>query len=98
LGSASALEYAAQAAAAHGALLGAASSTDGAAGTAPVAHTALLAAARAVELKCLRLDGCGDALLIEVHRQHAEGDGALYDFELRAGALLARGRLTLLLS
>jgi predicted hotdog family 3-hydroxylacyl-ACP dehydratase len=95
LGSASALEYAAQAAAAHGALLGALPQSAQASRSAP---TALLASGRAVELLCLRLDQLAAELLIEVRRQHADGGGALYDFELRAGATLARGRLTLLLS
>lgn len=94
LGSAVALEYAAQAAAAHGALLGALA----------VAHqarpngTALLASARALTLQGLRLDGGAEALLVEVRRLHGEGAAAMYEFELTAGTPLARGRLSLLLA
>ncbi|HEX4050341.1 MAG TPA: hypothetical protein VHY19_05645 [Steroidobacteraceae bacterium] len=93
LGSAVALEYAAQAAAAHGALLGARA----VAHPAQAGGTALLASARALTLLDLRLDACAQALTVEVRRLHAEGGAALYEFELAAGALLARGRLSLLL-
>ncbi|HWG75965.1 MAG TPA: hypothetical protein VN660_04155 [Steroidobacteraceae bacterium] len=94
LGSAAALEYAAQAAAAHGALLGA----RGAAQPAREGRTALLASARALTLLGLRLDGGSQALIVEVRRLHVEGGAALYEFELAAGAPLARGRLGLLLA
>lgn len=93
LGSAIALEFAAQAAAAHGALLGALAMAAGA------PSSVLLASARAVRLHGLRLDTAGDApLLVEVRRLHAEAGGAVYEFTLRAGATghpLADGRLGL---
>lgn len=98
LGSAVALEYAAQAAAAHGALLGALPPSAPASQPGRAGRVALLASGRAIELLCLRLDRPGDELRIEVRRLHAEGGGALYEFELRSGAPLARGRLSLLLS
>jgi predicted hotdog family 3-hydroxylacyl-ACP dehydratase len=94
LGSAAALEYAAQAAAAHGALLGALAAAD----PAHARRTALLASGRGLTLLGLRLDACSQALIVEVRRLHAEGGGALYEFELSAGAPLARGRLSLLLA
>lgn len=94
LGSAVALEYAAQAAAAHGALLGAL----GARQDAHAGRTALVASGRGLTLLGLRLDGNSEALIVEVRRLHAEGGGALYEFELLAGAPVARGRLSLLLA
>ncbi len=94
LGSAAALEYAAQAAAAHGALLGALEATQ----HARAGRTALLASGRGLTLLGLRLDESSQALTIDVRRLHAEGGGALYEFELQAGAPLARGRLSLLLT
>lgn len=94
LGSAAALEYAAQAAAAHGALLGA----QAAARQARERVTALLASGRALTLLALRLDDLLQPLIVEVRRLHVEGGAALYAFELTAGAPLARGRLSLLLA
>lgn len=94
LGSAVALEYAAQAAAAHGALLGALAVTH----RGPTRGTALLVGGRRLMLQGLRLDVCSEALAIEVRRVHAEGAAALYEFELSAGTALARGRLSLLLT
>lgn len=92
LGSAATLEYAAQAAAAHGALLGARAVAD----DARARGTALLASGRELTVLGLALDTCTQALLVEVRRLHAEGGGALYEFEVSAGAPLARGRLSLL--
>jgi len=91
LGSVAALEYAAQAAAAHGGLLGAF------AGARQTPAAALLVSARAVQLHALRLDESAPPLIVEVRRQHAAGGAALYEFELLAGAPLARGRLGLLI-
>jgi len=98
LGSASALEYAAQAAAAHGALLGAGIAAGAAHPAAHPAGTALLASGRALLLHALRLDDCAQPLMIEVRRLHAEGSAALYEFELAADRPLASGRLSLLLA
>lgn len=97
LGSACAIEYAAQAAALHGALC--ACSGDGAA-----AKLGLLTSVRAVELTVARLDTLVGDLLVRVHRIQSDAHGALYAFEVSeqrpcgASARIARGRLGLWLA
>ncbi|MGH8255212.1 MAG: 3-hydroxylacyl-ACP dehydratase [Steroidobacteraceae bacterium] len=102
LGSACAIEYAAQAAAVHGALLQprAPARADAA------AAASMLASARAVELAVRRLDDIrGDLLISAVRLQH-DARGALYAFALQeqpgeaagAGRQLAHGRLSLWLA
>jgi predicted hotdog family 3-hydroxylacyl-ACP dehydratase len=79
-----AIEYAAQAAAAHGALLAAGPSLPG-----------MLVAVRAVEFHAARLDDVAAPLDIEVQPLGGGETGVVYRFEVRAaGSLLAAGRLT----
>ena len=92
LGSALALEYAAQAACAHGALLGATAPSSGG------AVVTLLASTRSVLLEATRLDIASDPLLIEVRPLHATAAGALYEFSVPPDAPVARGRLGLLVA
>jgi predicted hotdog family 3-hydroxylacyl-ACP dehydratase len=81
---ASAIEYAAQAAAAHGALRASAPSGAG-----------LLVAVRGVEFHATRLDDLEGALDIAVEPLGGAASGAIYGFEVSsAGRLLATGRLT----
>jgi len=88
LGSACLLEYAAQAMAVHGALLGALE-----AGAADAARVGLLVSARGVELRVVSLDQIAAELLIRAERQHSDQHGALYRFSVSAGErLLAQGR------
>ncbi len=85
LGAASLLEYAAQAMAAHGALLRAPGADAPAAG--------LLVSARGLELRVADLEGIGAELRILAERLQSDARGALYDFRVSAGGrLLARGR------
>jgi predicted hotdog family 3-hydroxylacyl-ACP dehydratase len=106
LGGACAIEYAAQAAALHGALLvpRAVLHTAGRTGADAAAGmnvgVSLLAGARAIELAVERLDDIAADLLVGVVRLYADARSALYSFELRqadAGAArrLAHGRLSL---
>jgi predicted hotdog family 3-hydroxylacyl-ACP dehydratase len=93
LGSACAIEYAAQAAALHGALC----ATGGRGG----ARLGLLASVRGVELTVARLDTLKGDLLVRVRRIQSDARGALYAFEVSEqlatgpSAPLARGRLSL---
>jgi predicted hotdog family 3-hydroxylacyl-ACP dehydratase len=91
LGSACLIEYAAQAAAVHGALLQAPESRapgERFASAAPADSTAsaaapragMLASARAVELAVDRIDDIAVDLLIEAHRLHSDERSALYAF------------------
>jgi predicted hotdog family 3-hydroxylacyl-ACP dehydratase len=112
LGSACAIEYAAQAAAVHGALIAreealAMAAPDRGASSRP--RFGMLASARAVELAVARLDGVSGALLVRVSCLHADTDSALYDFTVSeeghgaaagadAASPLARGRLSLWLN
>jgi predicted hotdog family 3-hydroxylacyl-ACP dehydratase len=96
LGSALAIEYAAQAACTHGALLGALPGQPG--NDAHGGAIALVASARAVQLDVPALDALADPLLIEVRRLQAAGTGALYEFGLPAQQAVARGRLALLVA
>ena len=92
LGSACLIEYAAQAIALHGALL------QGPHALSPSPAAGLLASARGVELHCADLAGIDLDLCIRAARQHGDARGALYDFEVRAGArLLASGRISIVL-
>jgi len=102
LGSACAIEYAAQAVAVHGALLQPLPDPGGlAAPGGPTAGLRILASARAVELTVGRLDDIGGDLLISACRLHANERSALYSFELHEAAAtglqrrLAQGRLSL---
>ena len=91
LGSACAIEYAAQAIAVHGALLQAS------AGTSPT--LGLLTSAREVELLVTRLDDLAPDLQITAQRLHSDARAALYSFALHADQdLLVRGRASLLLN
>jgi predicted hotdog family 3-hydroxylacyl-ACP dehydratase len=88
LGAGCALEYAAQAMAVHGALLGLPVHADGAIG--------MLTSAREVDLFVTRLDDLVHDLLVRAERLHAGPDGALYSFSVtHAGQLLAQGRASL---
>ena len=79
-----AIEYAAQAAAAHGALLESRPSGPG-----------MLVAVRSVEFHAPRLDDVGANLDIAVESLGAGASGVLYRFDVSAGArTLAAGRLT----
>jgi len=79
-----AIEYAAQAAAAHGALIAAAPSGPG-----------MLVAVRSVEFDCARLDDVAAPLDITVEPLGGGDSGVLYRFDVSAaGRSLARGRLT----
>lgn len=90
LGSACAVEYAAQAIAVHGALLRPHDVAQ--------ARIGLLTAARQVELLVGRLDDLAHDLLVSAQRLHSDERGALYTFALHADSvLLARGRASLLL-
>ena len=79
-----AIEYAAQAAAAHGALLASAPSAPG-----------MLVAVRGVEFHAARLDDQPGALEIAVEPLGGGDSGVIYRFDVSsAGRLLATGRLT----
>ncbi len=90
-----AVEYAAQAMALHGALLGRAAGTP--------ASPGYLASARGVQLQVLRLDDLPDAasdeLRIEATRQAGDARQMLYAFSVRhADRLLAVGRAAVVLN
>ena len=79
-----AIEYAAQAAAAHGALMQARPSGAG-----------MLVAARAVEFHASRLDDARPELRVEVEALGGGDSGVVYRFEVNAGtSTLATGRIT----
>lgn len=83
-----AIEYAAQAMAAHGALV---------AGAEP-AKPGLLASARGVTLAVDRLDTIEDDLVITARAQSRDARTLLYDFDISAaGRPVARGRITVVL-
>jgi predicted hotdog family 3-hydroxylacyl-ACP dehydratase len=89
LGAACGIEYAAQAMAAHGALL--------AAFDAPP-RVGLLASARGVELQVARLDDIEADLNVEAERLAGDGNTLLYGFRISAGErLLLSGRLAVVL-
>ena len=81
------LEYAAQAAAVHGAL--------GTRAERSRAPTKFLAAARDFELSVTRLDDLGADLRVDAERLLVMGEGVIYSFRVSADErLLAEGRLT----
>lgn len=87
-----AIEYAAQAMALHGALIGAAAGTP--------ATPGFLASARGVRLHVLRLDDLpADALRVEATRQLGDARQILYAFEIsQSGRTLADGRAAVVLN
>ena len=89
LGAACGIEYAAQAMAAHGALLAAADSAP---------RAGYLASVRAVELKVARLDDIAADLRVEAVRESGDDNTILYGFSVYAGqALLLGGRAIVVL-
>jgi predicted hotdog family 3-hydroxylacyl-ACP dehydratase len=90
-----AIEYAAQAMALHGALLGA--DADARAGAAP--RAGYLASARGVRLRRMRLDDLPQHLHIEATRQAGDGRQILYAFQVsHAGQPVAEGRAAVVLN
>lgn len=86
------IEYAAQAMAAHGALI--AKSETASAQPRP----GMLAAIRNVRLQVADLDSVKEALAVSARRRMAQPDGLIYDFEVRSGErTLAEGRLVIAL-
>lgn len=84
------IEYAAQAMALHGALLGG----DGA----PASRPGYIGAVRAVELHAARLDDVREDLDIRAERLAGDADHVLYAFAVRAGGRrLAEGRVSVAL-
>lgn len=84
-----AIEYGAQAAAAHGALLDADS---------PAPRAGFLASVRSVAFEVARLDDVASPLDIEVERAGEGAGGVLYRFRVSAaGRALAEGRVTIVL-
>lgn len=89
LGAANAIEYAAQAMAAHGALLAAADAAP---------RAGYLASVREVELQVARFDDIADDLTVEAERISGDENTILYRFSVAAAArLLARGRAIVML-
>jgi predicted hotdog family 3-hydroxylacyl-ACP dehydratase len=89
LGAACGIEYAAQAMAAHGALLAAAD-------RAP--RAGYLASVRGVELRVARLDDIAADLVVEAERLSGDDNLILYGFRVAAGErLLLSGRATVVL-
>jgi len=89
LGAACGIEYAAQAMAAHGALLAAA-------GDAP--RTGYLASVRSVELQVARLDDIAADLDVDAERLSGDGNTILYGFRVSAaGSELLSGRAAVIL-
>ncbi|RFU45267.1 hotdog family protein [Paraburkholderia sp. DHOC27] len=83
------VEYAAQAMAVHGALLGASHDRP---------RTGFLTSARDVEAQVARLDTLDDVLLVEAERLSGNDNTVLYRFALRCGdRLLLTGRATVML-
>lgn len=86
-----AIEYAAQAMAAHGALLAAG-------GTGPAARSGMLASARDVRLGVARLDDLAAPLDVRADALSREASSLLYEFTVSAGAQpVASGRLVVVL-
>ncbi len=86
-----AIEYAAQAMALHGALIGHAAGTS--------ASPGFLASARGVQLHRLRLDDLPGPLQVEAVRQAGDAQQILYSFRVtHAGDVVADGRATVVLN
>lgn len=84
------IEYAAQAMALHGTLLGG--------HDAPASRPGYIGAVRAVELHAARLDDVTEDLDIQAERLAGDADRVLYRFTVRAGArLLVEGRISIAL-
>jgi len=84
LGTATAIEYGAQAMALHGGLL-----------TGTSAPAGMVAAARHVRMRMHRLDGVFSALSVAAHLLAQDRSGARYAFELSsAGGVIAAGQIT----
>lgn len=84
------VEYAAQAMALHGALLGGAD--------APASRPGYIGAVRALELHAPRLDDIADDLTIHAERLVGDTSHALYSFTIRTSArLLVEGRISVAL-
>ncbi|MBB6093380.1 putative hotdog family 3-hydroxylacyl-ACP dehydratase [Povalibacter uvarum] len=80
-------EYAAQATAVHGALVGTGTARPG-----------MLAALRDLRLFIDRIDTLDTPLMITARRQLSQASGSLYEFEVRAGdRLLCQGRVAIAL-
>ncbi len=89
LGIACAIEYAAQAMAAHGALLGAAAERP---------RTGYLTSVRSVELQAARLDDIAEDLTVEAERLSGDDNNILYGFTVSAaGKTLLSGRAAVVL-
>ena len=96
LGAACGVEYAAQAMAVHGALMGEALAGDGT-GNAPP-RAGYLASVRSVSLFVSRLDTEPGPLTVNAERLTGDDNTALYGFELQAGGkILLRGRSVVVL-
>jgi len=81
------IEYAAQAAAVHSALIH----------RLPAPRTGVLAALRNVNASCGRLDEIELELLLDATLLHSDPGGGIYAFEMRAGEdLLLSGQMTLM--
>lgn len=81
-------EYAAQATAVHGALMGNGASRPG-----------MLAALRDVRLYADRIDTVDTPLTITARKQLSQANGSLYEFDVRAGdLLLCEGRVAIAFS
>jgi predicted hotdog family 3-hydroxylacyl-ACP dehydratase len=92
-----AIEYAAQAMALHGALLGHASLQPSKPGAQP-GKPGFLASARGVRFARLRLDDLAGDLRVEVRRQAGDAQQILYAFSVtHAGDTVAEGRATVVL-
>ena len=88
LGAACGVEYAAQAMAIHGALLGA--------GVPTAARPGLLASARGVSMSVARLDDVPGSLLIHARYVHGDATMVLYEFSVAdAARTLIAGRATI---
>ena len=91
LGAACGIEYAAQAMAVHGALVG----SNGTGDSTPPAGHGMLASMRGVAIDVDRLDDIDAELIIVAHRQSGDAQAIGYTFEVSAaGRSLLRGRAT----